>query len=702
MSDWEIVPQANTVTASDWSIVPDAVILKLTPAEEKAQKAAALKKMLVDDSFSTTRDVIKPIISGLGTAGQNIATTVTRGYAPKVDMREIVGMQDPNMIQRFVEGGAQYAPLAVAGPLGWMGDLAAGTAYGATQSPESPILGAGVGGGSNLAAGILSQLMQTSNPLVGLLARGALGGATGYGLTGTKEGAATGLGIGAFGPRALRRSGLLNPANEIIGKINPQEAQARYQAGIELGTPLHPGEATGRADISGEVGAMGKVGEGSQELARIREQRIADQQAAINRFKGQVSAEGGDYGRNIKNAAQEHINELEKLRSDEAAPHYKAAENDQIPQAELDKLLDVPRIKNTFSEVLEDQDLVHELGGQQPTGKTMIAMIENRIDGLLTKAHGKPYNAQQIENLQYAKDNLTKDYGDPRVQDVLKELYKNDPVFHATSLGIDTRSIKFLDTVKKRINRSAMLEKDKYTAGLIGNNADRITTIADQYSPEYKIARSKFERASPLVDEAKNSQLGRLANLSDTQLKNASKIIFDPAQTNIRVLQQLKTQIMRKDPAAWNGIVRNEIERLTKKGSYNAQNFYQEVLKNENQYNQFKMALDHNPEALTTLENMKLAWEHLKNPVAAGTEYQRSAQSTNAIRDSIGRLYQEITSIAGGKEEAKAIEYLHSPRWMADIQSANKIRNEKIRNAKLAEMMTKILPPTILNNLLQD
>jgi len=714
---------------------------KLTPVDSTESTADLTPKKPFLDRFATGAEqytnpmnIARSGVAGLLTAGQNINRTMNKipgaealagflqkhipfakkladasakeGFNPQTSsMEELAGVNDQNR-NPLAEGLAQYSPLIAAGPLGLLGDAAAGTAYGATQSPDSPVMGGAVTGGSNAAFGLLNTLIGTSNPIVRAVARSLLGGAMGYSVGG-KEGAAVGVGTGFIAPSLMKKVGIgkSNPVEDLVARTTPAETTQTGEAGLRIGTPLSVGEASGRPDIMAEEAAFGRAGqEGVTQKVKTGQERIGQQKQAIDTLKSQISTGSQDASFSIRDAAQNAIKELEDTRSQATSPYYKAAESEEIPQPELDKLLEVPRIKDTMHEVLNDKDLAPELGGQQPTGKKMMAMVENRIDNLIDKAKSKPYNKERIEQLQYARDNVSSDYSDPRVQSVLKEIYNDDPVFQATAMGINARGMRFLDAVKKRINTAALQKgsplnttgNDKYTSGLIQGAANKITDVTDQYSKNYQTARSIHEQMSPVVDEAKNGVLGRLANLSDTQLKNASKMIFDPSQTNIRVLGQLKQQIMRRNPEAWDGIVRNEIERLNKKGEISGVQFYNNVLKNDNQYKQFELALDHNPVALQTLRDMKMAWKNLSNIVTPKTAKGRAETSMDTVRQSFGAILDMVTEQVGSKQHAEAIRYLYSPKWMADAQNIRSTTNKSSQQRQFALMMAKVLPPALI------
>lgn len=120
---------------------------------------------------------------------------------------------------------------------------------------------------------------------------------------------------------------------------------------------------------------------------------------------------------------------------------------------------------------------------------------------------------------------------------------------------------------------NAKLEIDdmltKVGDGSLGNTAKRelrgikqtLVNQMEEASPEYRQARLTFEAESPRVTELEESIIGKIADIDDTQLKNVSRRIFDPAETNPTVVRQAKKVIDEVDPDAWNRLMRAEVER---------------------------------------------------------------------------------------------------------------------------------------------
>ena len=87
--------------------------------------------------------------------------------------------------------------------------------------------------------------------------------------------------------------------------------------------------------------------------------------------------------------------------------------------------------------------------------------------------------------------------------------------------------------------------------------------LMEDASPQYRAARLAYIDESGPINSLRDSIVGIIADSSDDQLKNVSKKLLDPSQTNPEVVRQAR-RALRKVPGgddAWNQIVRNEMER---------------------------------------------------------------------------------------------------------------------------------------------
>lgn len=89
-------------------------------------------------------------------------------------------------------------------------------------------------------------------------------------------------------------------------------------------------------------------------------------------------------------------------------------------------------------------------------------------------------------------------------------------------------------------------------------------TIKEQ-SETYADAAESFAKSSPEVTQLQEGVIGRLANVSDAQLKQISGILFDPQQSNPQVVRDSINIIKSVDPDAVPALMRTYLEQTIAK-----------------------------------------------------------------------------------------------------------------------------------------
>ena len=158
-------------------------------------------------------------------------------------------------------------------------------------------------------------------------------------------------------------------------------------------------------------------------------------------------------------------------------------------------------------------------------------------------------------------------YGD-KIEEVKSVLFdaKGNPI-GGTPSSTSKPSLARLQNAK--IELDEMLEAQGDSA--LGKNSRRIITQAqkelvaqmESASPRYKEAMDEFRSLSPAINDLLDGNIGRLADLKNKDLKNASQIIFDAAETNPAImLSTLKTlKGVKGGNEILSGLIRNELER---------------------------------------------------------------------------------------------------------------------------------------------
>ena len=92
---------------------------------------------------------------------------------------------------------------------------------------------------------------------------------------------------------------------------------------------------------------------------------------------------------------------------------------------------------------------------------------------------------------------------------------------------------------------------------------DALQTMMETQSPDYRLAMDEFRQMSPAINNLIDGKIGQLADLDPQQYKNASKILFDAAETNpetmtdaIRIFSSVKG-----GRELISNLLRSEVER---------------------------------------------------------------------------------------------------------------------------------------------
>jgi hypothetical protein len=159
-----------------------------------------------------------------------------------------------------------------------------------------------------------------------------------------------------------------------------------------------------------------------------------------------------------------------------------------------------------------------------------------------------------------------------KVNEMAKQFDPDDQI--AKSL---TRASKKIEQAKGNIQKlhNAKIEIDQMIAGTasdsLGNTTKRFLTdvqtdLVEQMtkqSPSYRAARSEFIRLSPPIEAIQDSVVGKVAEMSDAQLKNVAQTIFDTKAglTDPTSILNAKKVIDATDPEAWGQLLRVEMNR---------------------------------------------------------------------------------------------------------------------------------------------
>lgn len=255
--------------------------------------------------------------------------------------------------------------------------------YNAAKNPESPgisgLEGLGIGGGTQLAANLLT----SRNPIVNLLARLGVGTGVGYGVGHPAMGAAAGL----MAPQLASMLGMGGAKNELLEGLNFKDVSRAKLANDRLGTPITPAQASGNYVTAGLEGNLKRTPQGAQTGYRLEQSQSRSQQNAIN-----------DMLDNIYKPTAESESNINSL--------YAKANLQDVDKGKLNKWRQNPVVENAFKTV----STIPSYQNISPTNYKYLAEVDRQLFRDQKAAEGnKPNVAHAIGKVKYGFNQFLKD-----------------------------------------------------------------------------------------------------------------------------------------------------------------------------------------------------------------------------------------------------------------------------------------------------
>lgn len=334
--------------------------------------------------------------------------------------------------------------------------------------------------------------------------------------------------------------------------------------------------------------------------------------------------------------------------------------------------------KNAVSDLLSEISPSESVANEEARTVSK-KIIDKKMNALQEKA--EPYY-QKSEHQVIPEEKFKEILKDSNIRKAYNEVI-SDPLYETTLEGFPKNSIKVLDQVKKNLNGK---ENNFYSNGyneegrIIKHARRKLVESLDNVSSDYKKARGIYSEDLPAVQRIKDSKVGKIANMSDDQIKNVSKTIFDANETDMKTFLRLRNDMMAEDPKVWNNIIRNEIERrldqskhLSSTGNHGSE-FYSKVLASEKDFRKFYAALGApNSKEVTVsqkkLADMRKAFRGLINSRTVKTAAGQSESKVNTARSSTGLVVEFYKRWVKGKYDKAAIEIITDPNWKQHLPS---------------------------------
>lgn len=280
---------------------------------------------------------------------------------------------------------------------------------------------------------------------------------------------------------------------------------------------------------------------------------------------------------------------------------------------------------------------------------------------------------------------------DPVLAAAAKRIQR-DPIYQKALDGAGPDRLKFWDLVKREVDDQAQSFKqsgERQKGGLVSDSTGTLKSILDDLSPDYAAARAIYGEGARPLQALREGAVGRIAALNDDKLKNVSRILFDPRETDPKVLNQLRQQFLKENPDAWKGIIRNEIERRldATKGGKTGSNFYSTILAKDRDFRLFLNASRGMPDVQRTLMDMRRVWRDVINPESVKGAAGKAKSSLDVPRSSIEAGVNYVKNLLGGKADKAAVEFITDPKWADDLARIAKIKNQARREQELLKAL---------------
>lgn len=282
---------------------------------------------------------------------------------------------------------------------------------------------------------------------------------------------------------------------------------------------------------------------------------------------------------------------------------------------------------------------------------------------------------------------------DPIISEAFDSVGKST-IWQKRLKGIESNSVEYLHIVKEALDDKigALVRAGaNKEAGIVIDSKKGLLSALEEVAPEYKTARNIYSSASKAIDGVKESAVGKIAQLPDLQLKSVSKIVFDATETNAATRNKLRAMLSKKDPDAWNRLLRNEFERRLDqmKGDVRGSSFYSSVLAKPKDFKMWMDATKGQPEIRKRLIWMRRAWKDLINQESVKGAAGKAKSSLDVPRSSVEATMNLVKEVAGGKMDTAAVRLIFSDKWASDLQRINSMASKKSKTEALAALLGK-------------
>jgi hypothetical protein len=231
---------------------------------------------------------------------------------------------------------------------------------------------------------------------------------------------------------------------------------------------------------------------------------------------------------------------------------------------------------------------------------------------------------------------------DPVIEQAFKKV-QNDPAYQRKLKGVPETNYAYLNQVKRALDDfegAALKSGEKTRAAEYKEAKNQLLDTMDESVPAYKAARQEAQKS----------------------------------------------------------IIRSNISKAMSKKEIKGSNFYNTILKNEDQFKQLHDSLKNVPEAQAKLKDMRLAWKDLINlekPRSASYTAEKGLDQSRARASELLNLWYEMT---GSKRNLQALKFINSGEWDKSFAKIRQIKDESKRMDELASLFARLTTASKTSN----
>lgn len=141
---------------------------------------------------------------------------------------------------------------------------------------------------------------------------------------------------------------------------------------------------------------------------------------------------------------------------------------------------------------------------------------------------------------------------------------------------------------------------------------------------------------------------------------------------------------------AQKSILRSQLQKKLVSTKGRGTDFYNKILKNDDEFDKLMKGLKNAPEAQDQLRDMKIAWEHLINPETPRGVYGKNETGLAQARNWYNIILEKWQDATGNKQGVEATKFFNSPEWPKAFENIQKLKDKDQKAKEVVQLLGKL------------